>query len=91
MVSQYAPLGVVNSLFHMFVGGLGDALVTLAVVVGAYIKYGMVVAVVPSDELVVFFDELEESVTSRFLVPALFYLCQQPTARDDGMCLEKFE
>ena len=68
-----------DSLCHMGGRFFGDALVTLAMVVGTNIEDGMVFTVVPSDEFVVFLDEREETVARLGHLSAFFHLRQQPT------------
>ena len=72
----------------MGIGGSRDALIALAVVVGADVEDGVVFAVVPSNERVVGFLEGEEIVLGPLL--AMLQLGQQPRAGDDGMSLEEF-
>jgi hypothetical protein len=78
-------------LSHVAAGLLGDALVALAMVVGAYVEDGVVLAVVPSDKHVVLADEREEVVAALLRQPALLHLGQQPRPRDDGMGLEQLQ
>ena len=59
-------------------------------VIGTDIEDGMVVAVVPADELIVFLDEREEVVGTILVLAAFLYLGQQPRTADDGMGLEEF-
>ena len=73
----------------MGVVGAGDALVTLAVVVGTYIKDGMILAVVPADKLLVTLSKREEVVATAFVLFAFLNLCQQPRTRDNGVGLEE--
>ena len=81
------------SLRHMLARSLRDALIALAVVIGAYVEDGVVFAIVPLYQLVVLAYEREEAAASgaRLLLVALFNLRKQPTARDDGVRLEQFE
>ena len=62
-------------------------------VVGANVEDGMILAIVPFYQLVVLAYEREEAAATgtSLLLVALLNLCQQPTARDDGVCLEQFE
>ena len=68
----------------MLARSLRNALIALAVVVGAYVEDGMILAVVPFYQLVVLAYEREEATATgtRLLLVALLYLCQQPTALD---------
>ena len=69
----------------------GDALIALAVVVGADVEDGVVLAVVPAYESVVFLDKGEKVVARLSHLAALLHLCQEPRAGDDGMGLEQLE
>ena len=93
VVHQYLSACGVYSLRHMLARSLCDALIALAVVVGAYVEDGVVFAVVPLYQLVVLAYEREEAAASgaRLLLVALFNLRKQPAARDDGVRLEQFE
>ena len=66
----------------MLARSLRNALIALAVVVGAYVEDGMILAVVPFYQLVVLAYEREEATATgtRLLLVALLNLCQQPTA-----------
>ena len=75
----------------MGVVGAGDALIALAVVVGTHIEDGVILAVVPTDELVVALGEREEIVATALVLFALLYLCQQPRARYHRVGLEELE
>ena len=77
-IHQNLSLGLADSFCHMRRSLLGDALVALAVVVGADIKDGVVFAVVPADEHVVFLDKREKIVAALSHVSALLHLCQEP-------------
>ena len=73
----------------MLVARMADALVALAVVVGTHIEDGMIFAVIPTDELVVFLDKREEAVAAILVLAALLHLSQKPRTADDGVSLEK--
>ena len=60
IVSKNLSARLADGICHMLVVGLGDTLVALAMVVGTHIEDGMVFAVVPADEFIVFLDEREE-------------------------------
>ena len=78
-----------NGLRHLRTAGHRDALVTLAVVVGADIVDGVVFAVVPADDLIFLLDEREETVAAVLMTAALLHLCQEPGTGDDGVGLEE--
>ena len=75
---QYLTTCCSNSLGHVGACFLRDALVALAVVVGANVKDGMIFAVVPLNQFVVFLDEREEAVSAFLQFLALIHLRQQP-------------
>ena len=64
VVGEHLSARRCNGLRHLRTAGHRDALVTLAVVIGADIIDGMVLAVVPADDLVVLLDEREETVVA---------------------------
>ena len=78
-------------LLDSLAGLLGDALIALAMVVGTNIKDGMVFAVVPANELVVFLDKREEAVLLFLILLTATHLRQQPRTGDDGMSLEQLD
>ena len=68
-----------------------NALIALTVVVGTDIEDGVVLTIVPADDLVILLDEGEETVLSTVESTTLFHLCQKPRTGDDGMGLEELE
>ena len=56
-MAKHLSAGGLHRLRHALLRGTGDALVALAVVVGAHVEDGVVLAVVPSDDLVLLLDE----------------------------------
>ena len=89
IVSKNLSERLADGICHMLVVGLGDTLVALAMVVGTHIEDGMVFAIVPADEFIVFLDEREETVVAILVLAALFHLGKQPRARDNRMGLEE--
>ena len=73
----------------MGIAGLGDTLITLTVVIGADIEDGMILPVVPADDLIVFLDEGEETVAAVFALLALLHLGEEPRTGDDGVGLQE--
>ena len=73
---QYLSACGKHSLRHLRTRGLGDALITLTMVVGADIEDGVVLTVIPLHQLVVLADEREEAVLSGagLMFASLFYL-----------------
>ncbi len=61
-IHQYLAARLIDRFLHMHISRLGDALVTLAMVIGAYVKDSMVFAVVPTDVFGFGLDEREETV-----------------------------
>ena len=80
-----------HGLLHCRPCGAGDALVALAMVVGANVEERVVVAVVPTYELAAVAHETEEAARITRVATAPLHLAQQPAARDDGVRLEQFE
>ena len=91
VVGEHLSAGLGDGLCHMGVAGLGDALIALAVVVGTDVEDGMVFAVVPADDLIIFLDEGEEAVVAVLVTLALLHLCQEPGTGDDGVGLEELD
>ena len=86
LVREHLATGGPDGLLHGRCRGACDALITLAMVVGADVEARVILAVVPSDEtLVVLAAALRLGVDRRL---SLFDLCQQPAARDDGVRAE---
>ena len=73
--------------------GSGQALITLAMVVGADVEEGVVLTVVPAHVLVVAAHEREETARCPLAGggAAAQHLTEQPTARNDGVRLEQGE
>ena len=78
-----------DGFHHGLVAGPRDALIALAMVVGTYVEYRMVFAVVPTDQLSVAFAEREESTVVVTQLFALFYLGIEPAPADDGRCFQE--
>ena len=78
-----------DGFHHGLVAGSRDALIALAMVVGAYVEYRMVFAVVPTDQLPVAFAEREESPVVVAQLFAFFYLGIEPAPADDGRCFQE--
>ena len=78
-------------LYHIWFRGICNALIALAMVVGTNIKNGVVFAVVPANQLVIFLHKREESTFLLIAVGTFFHLGKQPRARDNGMCLEQLD
>ena len=61
-------------------------------VVGADVENGVVLTVVPANQLIVLLGEREEVVAASVAqLTAFLHLSQQPGTADDGMSLEQFE
>ena len=91
VMHQQHATGGADSFGNGSIGCLGDALITLAVVVSAYIKDGMVFAVIPTDVFLPRLGEREETfVLSAHGLP-FFYLGEKPAARNDGMRFQQFQ
>ena len=88
-IGEHLSASLADGLLDMRTRGLGDALITLAVVVGADIEDGMVFAVVPADELIVLTGEGEEAVGAFLMLLALLHLGEEPRTGNDGMGLEE--
>ena len=81
----------VHSFFNLRVAGASDALIALAMVVGTDVEDGVVLAVVPADALTLAFDKGEERRRLACPFLATLHLGIEPTAGDDGSCLQKLE
>ena len=88
-IGQYLSAGFEDSLFDMGTGGLGDALITLAVVVGTDIEDGVILTIVPADEFIILSREREEAIGTLLMFLALGHLGKEPRTRDDRMGLEE--
>lgn len=84
-VHQNLSLGLADSFSYMGRCFLGDTLVALAVVVGTYIKEGVVFAVVPADERIFLLGEGEEVVAALSHLSALF-ICARSHEREMTAC-----
>ena len=78
-----------DGFHHGLVAGSRDALIALAMVVGTYVEYRMVFAVVPTDQLSVAFVEREESTVVVTQLFAFFYLGIEPAPADDSRCFQE--
>ena len=67
-------------LSGLSIGGTCYALISLAMVVSTYIKNGMILAVVPTDNLLVSLGKGKERLMFLSQGFALLYLCQQPAS-----------
>ena len=65
-------------LYHIRLRGIRDALIALTMVVGTNIKNGVVFAVVPANQLVIFLHKREESTFLLIAVGTFFHLRKQP-------------
>ena len=57
IIGEDLSTGGADGLHHMGVAGLGDTLITLTMVIGTDIEDGVILPVVPADDLIVFLDE----------------------------------
>ena len=89
VVGEDLSTRLADGFLHVTVACMDDALITLTVVVGTDVEDGMVVAIVPADQLVVLLDEREEVIGSVLVLATLLHLGQQPRTADDGMGLEE--
>ena len=90
-VHQDLPSRGIDGFRHLRIAGAGDALIALAVVVGADVEDGVVLTVVPADALALTLDEGEEGCRSvGFFLPSL-HLGMEPTAADDGSGFEELQ
>lgn len=88
-VGEYLPAGLRYGLGSGRIHGAGDALITLAMVVGADVEEVVVFPVVPPDVFVVRQAEVRMGGLRLWPAPPPD-LRQQPAAGDDGMGFEKF-
>ena len=68
---------------------LGDTLIALTMIIGTHIKDGVILTIVPADDLIIFLDKREEAVAAVLSLLALLHLSQEPRTGDDGMSLEE--
>ena len=92
-VGEYLSEGFCHCLRDCRTGCSGDALITLAMVVGTHIEERVVLSIVPTNQLVVGFLEGKEriGVLLFFQFLSLLHLCQEPTTGNDSVCLEKLK
>ena len=57
IIGEDLSTGGADGLYHMGVAGLGDTLITLTMIIGTDIEDGVILPVVPADDLIVFLDE----------------------------------
>ena len=81
LIHHHLSAGSFYSLSHTLVGSFGYTLVTLAVIVGAYVENSMVFAVVPTYVLCIGLYEREEVALLLAHGFTLLHLSQQPAAR----------
>ena len=62
----------------MRIVGLGDALITLTMIIGTHIEDGMILAIVPANQLIILLDEREEVIATLLMLLALLHLGQEP-------------
>ena len=86
LVREHLAAGGADGLLHGRRRGARDALITLAMVVGADVEARVILAVVPSDETLVVLAAALRLGVDRGL--SLLDLGQQPAARDDGVSAE---
>ena len=91
LVCQNLSASGLNGLFYGRTRLFGDALITLAMVIGTDIEDGMVVAVVPANHLIILLDKREERSPTLFLSLTFGHLRQEPRTGDDGMRLQEFQ
>ena len=91
VISQRFSAGVIHSLRHFLPRLAGDALITLTMVVGTYIKLCVVLAVVPFHQLVHLPAVGEQCafpspLLGAGVLPAVNELPQKPAAAHHGVC-----
>ena len=62
----------------MRVYGVGYTLIALAVVIGTYVEYGVVFAVIPAYEHILFLYKREETIFFALHLLTALHLCQEP-------------
>ena len=92
VVHEDLSVGGLDGFLYFGLGGAGDALIALAMVVGTDIEELVVFAVVPADNLGIGGDHLA-GCGELFLVEVLAFLDlgEEPATRDDGVRLEELD
>ena len=81
LVHEHLAACFLHGFHHTLVGGTGNALVALAMVVGAYVEDGMVFAVVPADVFCFGLEEREE-VAALFAEGLPLSICAKSQLRE---------
>ena len=77
-IGQYLSTCIADGFCHMRIVGLGDALITLTMIIGTHIEDGMILAIVPANQLIILLDEREEVIPTLLMLLALLHLGQEP-------------
>ena len=78
IVGEYLSARIADGFLHVAVTGHRDTLITLTVVIGTDIEDGVILAIVPTDEFVIFLYEREETVSPVLVLSALLHLGEEP-------------
>ena len=88
-IGQNLSSGGADGFYHMGIIRLSDTLIALTMIIGTHIEDGVILTVVPADDLIIFLDKREETVAAVLSLLALLHLSQEPRTGDDGMSLEE--
>ena len=91
VADEHLSSGSFHGSLHLRAGLSRDALITLAVVIGADVVGRVCLAVGPADEFVVRLGESEEVMAPLRSFLAALHLCVEPAAADDGRCLQELQ
>ena len=91
VADEHLSSGSFHGCLHLWTGLSRDALITLAVVIGADIVGRVCLAVSPADEFVVGLGEGEEVMAPLRSFLAALHLCVEPAAADDGRSLQELQ
>ena len=88
---QHLTTSCLHSLLHCRIAGIGDALITLAMIVGTHVEYRVVLTVVPTDDLVILLDKREKIVCPVLQLRPLLHLGKEPRTGDNSVSLKQFD
>ena len=75
---QHLAASSLHGLLNSRVSGIGDALISLTMVISTYIEYRVVLTVIPTDYLVVLLYKREETVCPVLQLCPFLHLSKQP-------------
>ena len=91
VIHQQLPTGGLYGFCHRSVRCFRDALITLAMVVGAHVEDGVVLTVIPTNVFVLRLDERKETIALVAHRLAFLYLGEKPASRNHGVRLQQLQ